>query len=160
MNLQFLYFTMQGRTSRQSFWLALAGLLLASWAASFVVQWMAGMMAGNEVMGRLASGMVMVISLVALVGLISICVKRFHDRDRSGWWMAPLYIVSILSALAVSSGLAITADGPTSMGLAQQAVWLGVVLWLLVELGGLKGTAGPNRYGPDPLQSRSAQATS
>jgi len=24
-------------------------------------------------------------------------------------------------------------------------------LWLLIELGFLKGTAGPNQYGPDPL---------
>lgn len=26
-----------------------------------------------------------------------------------------------------------------------------IALWILVELGCLKGSAGPNRYGPDPL---------
>jgi len=30
-------------------------------------------------------------------------------------------------------------------------VVVGISLWLLVELGILKGTQGPNRYGPDPL---------
>jgi uncharacterized membrane protein YhaH (DUF805 family) len=27
----------------------------------------------------------------------------------------------------------------------------GISLWLLIELGFLRGTVGPNQYGPDPL---------
>jgi uncharacterized membrane protein YhaH (DUF805 family) len=36
-------------------------------------------------------------------------------------------------------------------GLIFSLASLAVSLWALVELGFLRGTAGPNRYGPDPL---------
>jgi uncharacterized membrane protein YhaH (DUF805 family) len=31
------------------------------------------------------------------------------------------------------------------------AVAIAITLWLFIEIGFLKGTQGPNRYGPDPL---------
>ena len=52
--------------------------------------------------------------------------KRYHDRDRSGWWLL-LILIPLL--------------GP---------------LWLIVVLGFLKGTEGENRFGPDPLQANAA----
>lgn len=66
--------------------------------------------------------------LYGLLLLISVCsgaallVKRWHDRDKSGW-----YYWVILIPLA----------GP---------------IWTLIEAGCLQGTKGPNRYGPDPLR--------
>jgi uncharacterized membrane protein YhaH (DUF805 family) len=33
-----------------------------------------------------------------------------------------------------------------------------LMLWLFVEIGFLKGTQGPNRYGPDPLAKVHADA--
>jgi len=47
-------------------------------------------------------------------------VKRCHDRDHSGWFL----LVSLIPIV-----------GP---------------IWLFVELGFLRGTVGPNKYGPDP----------
>ncbi|MEG6508493.1 DUF805 domain-containing protein [Methyloligella sp. 2.7D] len=151
MDLKFLYLASKGRISRKTFLLALIGLMAAAYAASFIVQWMAGTLAGNELMGRLASGMMMVIVVAFLVGLISICVKRFHDRNRSAWWMAPLYVVSIVSVFALSANQGVPAEGIANFGMAVHALWLGIVLWMLLELGILKGTAGPNQFGPDPL---------
>jgi uncharacterized membrane protein YhaH (DUF805 family) len=50
---------------------------------------------------------------------VAICIdgKRWHDRGRSAWWVA-LYVIPLV--------------GP---------------IWMLVELGFLRGTPGPNRYG-------------
>jgi uncharacterized membrane protein YhaH (DUF805 family) len=31
---------------------------------------------------------------------------------------------------------------------------IGLSLWLLIDVGFLKGTQGPNRYGPDPLETK------
>lgn len=47
-------------------------------------------------------------------------VKRWHDRDKSGRWILVRFIPVV-----------------------------GVV-WILIEAGCLRGTPGPNRYGPDP----------
>ncbi len=62
--------------------------------------------------------------VVALVGLwvgFAAGAKRCHDRDRSGWFQAIMLIPII--------GL----------------------IWLIVELGFLKGSEGENRFGPDPV---------
>ena len=52
---------------------------------------------------------------------IAVSVKRLHDRNRSGW-----FYLLILIPIA----------GP---------------IWYLIDVGCLGGTAGANRFGPDPL---------
>jgi uncharacterized membrane protein YhaH (DUF805 family) len=51
---------------------------------------------------------------------LALNVKRLHDRNRSGWFLL--------------AGLVPIIGG----------------LWLLIEMGFLKGTDGPNRYGESP----------
>jgi len=61
------------------------------------------------------------LTLAGLCLWVAPAVKRCHDRDRSGWFLL-IFLVP----------------------------WVGQ-LWLLIELGFLRGTVGPNRFGPDPL---------
>ena len=68
-----------------------------------------------------------VLALLLLWPNLVVGIKRCHDRDRPGWWLL-LGLIPILGAL-----------------------------WLLVELGFLRGTQGPNRFGPDPLASEGAE---
>ncbi len=58
---------------------------------------------------------------VVLMGII-VQVKRWHDRDKSGWWVL-INFIPILGNV-----------------------------WSLIECGFVKGTNGQNRFGPDPLQ--------
>ncbi len=58
---------------------------------------------------------------VLIVGII-VQIKRWHDLDKSGWWVLINFIPIVGQ------------------------------LWCLLECGVLKGTEGPNRFGPDPLQ--------
>ena len=51
---------------------------------------------------------------------IILYAKRWHDRDKSGWWSLIVLIPGIGG------------------------------IWMLIELGFLRGTAGPNRFGSDP----------
>lgn len=59
--------------------------------------------------------------LVFLWPKIAISVKRWHDRNKSGWWV----FINLIPIV-----------GP---------------IWALVEQGFLRGTQGPNDYGDDPL---------
>jgi uncharacterized membrane protein YhaH (DUF805 family) len=59
-----------------------------------------------------------IVDLLLLWPAIAISAKRWHDRDRSAWW--------VLVALVPVVG------------------WL----WMLVDNGFLRGTPGPNRFGP------------
>jgi uncharacterized membrane protein YhaH (DUF805 family) len=63
----------------------------------------------------------LVVNLLLLWPALAVSVKRWHDRDKSGLWV-------LLNLLPVIG-------------------WL----WALVDNGFLRGTAGPNRFGPDPL---------
>jgi uncharacterized membrane protein YhaH (DUF805 family) len=60
---------------------------------------------------------------IAAATWISIAVgaKRYHDRNRSGWFLL-IYFIPVI--------------GP---------------LWVWIELGFLRGTNGPNRFGRDPI---------
>jgi uncharacterized membrane protein YhaH (DUF805 family) len=59
---------------------------------------------------------------LAIIGII-VQIKRWHDRDKSGWWV-------LINLVPCIGGF-----------------------WSLIECGFLPGTPGPNQYGPDPRQS-------
>jgi uncharacterized membrane protein YhaH (DUF805 family) len=90
---------------------------------------------------------------------IALSVKRLHDRDRSGAWVF-LQILLLLVALTILV-VAIAAPGADW---AKILVWpIGIIalvfsVWLFVEMGFLRGTQGPNRFGPDPLGNLEADA--
>jgi uncharacterized membrane protein YhaH (DUF805 family) len=90
-------------------------------------------------------------------------VKRFHDRNKSAWWLLFFSIVPVAVFTAAWLSGAPPKDG-TVPPLATPAFGLAVLvlmannLWYLAELFVLKGTVGSNRFGPDPLQPESGAA--
>lgn len=89
-----------------------------------------------------------------------LCVKRRHDRASNGWDVAIVLVVPILLSLIglVQSLLPVApSSGPDAYALGvfllTGYIYSPFALYVLVVLGLLKGTAGPNRYGSDPLAS-------
>lgn len=85
--------------------------------------------------------------LGVLVGSAGIFVRRLHDRNKSAWW-ALLFV----GAPLLGSGWIAETDPSGSQGVTLLVALIGLVLqvWGFVELGFLRGTPGPNRYGFDP----------
>lgn len=132
-------FSFEGRINRAKYWLSVL-LFIAFLAIAGVVVFAAGFsMAGFVIAGLLYIGFM-------YVGL-AIAVKRLHDRDKSGWWVLVFYILP-----AVLSGASSGMGGGVAMVLSIASFALSI--WGLVELGILRGTMGPNQYGPDPLEYR------
>jgi len=110
-----LWLDPRGRIGRASFWLhGVLGLLgmalllralleIARWPPAQVDEW---------------------VGLLLTWPLVAISAKRWHDRDRSGWWV----LVLLLPVVGV--------------------------LWLLADNGLVRGTRGPNRFGPPPVQDQ------
>ena len=71
-------------------------------------------------------------------------------RAPSGGNLQPWH-VDVLSGEALAALIAKVQQSLAAGGLIFSLASLAVSLWALVELGFLRGTAGPNRYGPDPL---------
>lgn len=75
---------------------------------------------------------------------------RLHDRDKSAWWLAVFYLVpGVLGQLAKAAWSAGAAGTALHYILALAAFAL--TIWGFVEIGCLRGTAGSNTYGPNPL---------
>lgn len=62
-----------------------------------------------------------VAGLATIYPATALYAKRWHDRGKSGWW-------TLIGLIPIIGGL-----------------------WMLIELGFLKGTYGSNQYGPDPV---------
>jgi uncharacterized membrane protein YhaH (DUF805 family) len=82
----------------------------------------------------------------------AVSIKRLHDRNKSGWWMIPFIVASGLYGQfghwLGDSWAAALIGWPIYMCFS----------WGLVEMCFLKGTPGPNRFGPDPLVPRDIPA--
>jgi uncharacterized membrane protein YhaH (DUF805 family) len=88
----------------------------------------------------------------------ALMVKRFQDRNRPGFFaffpLATLYGVNMLETVGI-----IAREPKNALHTALSLLALGMSLWILIDLGILRGTQGPNRFGPDPLGDSEADAT-
>ena len=101
-------FSFDGRIGRGVFWgIGISSSIVGS------VAW-TGVMGGYNALVTLLA---LVIALATLVVGLTTNVKRWHDRDKSGWW----YFIILVPIV-----------GP---------------IWAVVELGFLAGTDGVNQYG-------------
>lgn len=141
MDLSSLLFSFNGRINRGKWWLALL---------IYVIFWIAVSIVGYIVMsiaGMLGMAVFVVAGIAAIISGIAVGVKRLHDRNKSGWWLAVFYLVpSLLSGVGMYSG-------SEAISMLLSLIGFAISVWMIVELGCLRGTVGPNDYGPDPLES-------
>ncbi|MEA3023762.1 MAG: hypothetical protein QOK01_2614 [Alphaproteobacteria bacterium] len=151
MNPGNLLFTFKGRINRAKYWLALV-IWCVVWAAVLGAGFGGEMGAGfgGEMIAGNAGAILIVIILLLLVtsGVsgVAVGIKRLHDRDKSGWWLLIFYLLP-----AVFDGIG--RGGVPALSLVAFAI----SIWSFVELGCLRGTDGPNTYGPDPLEAGEEQ---
>jgi len=93
-------------------------------------------------------GVLWCIAMAALLfSLLKTCVKRLHDRDRSGWWLlAFVALPNILSGAARELALHYLIPDPVAMALL--GISGALFLWGVAEMGVLPGNGGDNRFGP------------
>lgn len=113
-NLSWLLFSFKGRLNRAGYWAAMLPALGVYFAIALTLE----LNVSEESPARL-----ILLPVVLAFTWISLAtqVKRWHDRDKSGWWILIVFI-------------------PIIGG-----------IWQFIEVGCLRGTIGDNTYGPDPL---------
>ena len=108
-----LLFSFEGRINRKPYWIFLLVVFISSIVATAIDM----ATTGDE------TGVASIILLIIILWpSLAIQVKRWHDRDKSGWWVL-IGLIPIIGAI-----------------------------WAFVENGFLKGTEGSNRFGNDPLR--------
>lgn len=145
-----LLFSFNGRINRAKYWLAVL-IYLVVWTAfiALCLMWLGGSSIDNLFSVAGAVLLIWLIGFVLLIGGIwsglAVGVKRLHDRDKSGWWILLFWLgPSILGGWQ-------TATPDLGGGFIFSLAATAIAIWAFVELGCLRGTPGPNRYGPDPL---------
>lgn len=140
------YATFSGRARRAEYWwfyLFRLGLGLAAAILSSVFE------DPNRPAFR---PLVSILALVFIVPDIAVFVRRLHDCDKSGWWLASPVASLILVGLSVT--LFENAGAHDVLGSVIGVIGLVLVTGSLIVLfvwACSQGTLGENRFGPDPL---------
>lgn len=152
-----LLFSFNGRINRGKYWLAIL-IYSVIWIAfiAAVLIWLGGF--NTENLFTLA-GAGLAIWLAAMILIVAgtwsgfaTGIKRLHDRGKSGWWIVLFWFgPSILGGM--ETGMP-NLGGGFILSLAGTAI----AIWGFIELCCLRGTTGPNQYGPDPLEVGGAYA--
>jgi uncharacterized membrane protein YhaH (DUF805 family) len=137
-----LFFTFSGRVNRAKYWLA-----VLIYFAIYVVLAIFGYVTDDNAIYQAINGM---LNIVIFISSLAVGVKRLHDRSKSGWYLVLFYIVPgilVTAGIVVGTVMEDSIVIASILGLAAFAIGV----WAFVELGCLRGTIGPNQYGPDPL---------
>ncbi len=173
-NVMGLFTSLEGRIGRGRWWLGVVILIVAGIIVSIILSMLGFGMSFGAMMGgtpesiaaaasagasRAAWGSVISFIIFAYPSY-ALSIKRRHDRDSNGLdlqiYYALSFILLLLQALGVGMSTMDVGNGvvvPTpSMPMAILSIIMLIYgIYMLVVLGFLRGTAGPNRYGPDPL---------
>jgi uncharacterized membrane protein YhaH (DUF805 family) len=142
------YFSLRGRISRSQYWLR---FFLPVLAIGFVLNLLhtVGVEGGRTVS--------YLFNLLMLWPAIAVLVKRMHDRNKSGalvWLLYGPLLAAIVVTVVAIIGAIFNSGEAGLLGLLSGALWvvvIGVAFWFFVEFGCMRGTIGPNRFGPDPV---------
>ena len=110
-----------------TWWLSLIGCYAALIVMVFAISFLFGNNPDQNHLSQFEDistfGQIMAAIIALAIVWLSVCLqaKRWHDRDKSAWWM----LIAIIP-------------------------FIGDV-WVLIECGFRRGTGGPNRFGDDPL---------
>ena len=154
MKLSQLLFSSKGRIPRSTWWRFNLPLILFI-VGGFILMVLYG---PQDSVDQLALMLVCgygILCILLIYPSLMVNIKRYHDRDKAGWPLLGYYLPAFLWVFAI-----ILLFSGMDMDIAEN-FWLagGVILvlaWglydisIIVELGLLKGTPGPNNYGPDP----------
>lgn len=155
MDFQALYTTTTGRVSRKTWWI---GVIILG-IAGIVLTLLLGLIGLGPTATSAGWGS-LIVSLLLLYPSYCLSLKRRQDRANNGLDLKVLLGLSLLSSLIQTLGIGITAtDVGGGVMMPTPAGWLSILLlalaafaiYMLVQLGFLRGTIGPNEYGDDPV---------
>ncbi len=118
-NWQTMLFSANGRIRRSQYWLWGIGVGIVMTLIIVI----AGLLFGGHDPEHVSPifGIIYLIVVVFSIWIsVNLQIKRWHDRDKSGWWV-------FIGLIPIIGGI-----------------------WVLVECGFLDGTQGPNKFGPSP----------
>ena len=150
MDLQALYLSSDGRISRKTWWIGTVILIVATLILYFIL----GLVGLTTRWGPI------IVFLIVIYPTLNLGVKRRHDRDNNGndyrILMGLYAVLTVLQVLGIGYTPADLGNGMVAM---VPDMWMSIItlvvsvyaLYMLIQLGFLKGSPGANSYGADPV---------
>ena len=185
-NIVSLYTSTDGRISRKTWWLGVLGLIVVNLIISILILPLVGVSImpnfaamvtdPNADPAVLAASIASAVRTAAWVNLVlfaifaypayALSIKRRHDKDNNGMDVIVYLGLSAVLLLIQALGFGMETMTIGEVTIPTTAMWLNLLMfalgiygiYLLVVMGFLRGTAGPNQYGPDPLGAAAATA--
>ena len=146
--IEFL-FSFEGRISRKSYWLS--GLAIVGVSFFFLLA-ISALLGKEELDPQKGTSKLTNLYNLATLPLywpsFALYLKRVHDFGQGQLWALPLLVLArfIFGLSAAGYDMAASLAFP-------------VILVVLIVVGSIKGTPGPNQYGPDPLANTARKST-
>jgi uncharacterized membrane protein YhaH (DUF805 family) len=161
MSMGNLLFGFRGRINRAKWWLGVLASVIIALVAAIV-----GGLSRSEAVTNIAQ----VAAFIPQLWIsLATGVKRLHDLNRTGAWLVlfylgPAFLIAVFVAVAgIDVAAALLSDKPLDSGVIARvggaaaivgALIFALAIWALIWFGCLRGTVGPNQYGPDPLEGK------
>ena len=172
----FRYFDFRGRSSRSEYWwysllLVIIGILYFAYSIAAMPSF-TDMMDPDFDETALGYGFIdyvyIIFSLATFIPNLSVSVRRLHDINRTGWWLAAFYGLMMTSSILftgaminifVSAMLAISGDmngmgssfgGAYILIALSIGIFIGTLVWMIVWFA-TPGVSSNNRFGGDPI---------
>ena len=114
-------FSFQGRVRRSTWWLTRIGVGVSMLVIFFIAGFVAAIVTPTLTARQSPIVLLTYLTFIPAVWIdLAVTVKRWHDRDKSGW----MVLISFIPLIGM--------------------------IWTFVECGCLDGTPGPNRFGESP----------
>jgi uncharacterized membrane protein YhaH (DUF805 family) len=156
MDFAYLYTSFEGRINRKPYWMGLILLIIVMIVVMFVAIYLVGgSVLVNDTRTRLIT---FILQLLFLYPSAVLMVKRLHDRNRPNYYVAFLLVPMVIKALTDLMGMTGDPVSQNALDYLLNIIIFVVSVWFFIELGCLRGTVGPNQYGPDPLGTVPAPA--
>ncbi len=144
MNALSLFTQVEGRIPRQTYWLGIIVITVVGLPVIAVATYMGGGTGGA------------IANLLFLWCGFALSAKRAQDRGKHYLFVAAYFgLLAVLTNLSASQSKMMSgmAAQPSPLLVVVSLLFLAYVVFLFIELGLRRGTVGPNRYGPDPIES-------
>jgi uncharacterized membrane protein YhaH (DUF805 family) len=119
MDVLWLLFSFKGRSTRTQFWIFSICMFAIMLLPAFFVY---------EPFSDESDVYIDVMAIIFLWPMFAVQAKRWHDRNKSGWWVL-IHFIPVIGSL-----------------------------WTLIENGFLEGTDGSNRFGESPNQKHGVRS--
>lgn len=130
------YTDFQGRSRRSEYWWVTLFNILIGLVGGILLAVLGGGDGSGEInpIGFIIVALLGLYMLAIIIPSIALFVRRLHDINQTGWIALGLYICTIIPIINLLAAVA------------------------QIVIGVLPGTAGPNKYGPDPKGPAAAAA--